>query len=44
MATQIPHPGKDPYDQDFYAWSRQQAELPSTCPYTLDQTIGDWLP
>jgi hypothetical protein len=27
MATQITHPTKDLYEQDFYAWSRRQAEL-----------------
>lgn len=27
MATQITHPAQDLYEQDFYAWSRQQAEL-----------------
>jgi len=27
MATQIAHPTKDLYEQDFYAWSRRQAEL-----------------
>jgi Domain of unknown function DUF29 len=27
MATQITHPTEDLYEQDFYAWSRQQAEL-----------------
>ena len=27
MATQVTHPTKDLYEQDFYAWSRRQAEL-----------------
>jgi Domain of unknown function DUF29 len=27
MATQIRHPARDLYEQDFYAWSRRQAEL-----------------
>jgi hypothetical protein len=27
MATQITQPTKDLYEQDFYAWSRRQAEL-----------------
>jgi len=27
MAMQITHPTKDLYEQDFYAWSRRQAEL-----------------
>jgi Domain of unknown function DUF29 len=27
MATQITHPARDLYEQDFYAWSRRQAEL-----------------
>ena len=27
MATQITHPTKDLYEQDFYAWSRRQADL-----------------
>lgn len=27
MATQITQPAKDDYEQDFYAWSRRQAEL-----------------
>ncbi|MGH6885662.1 MAG: DUF29 domain-containing protein, partial [Geminicoccales bacterium] len=27
MARQITRPPKDLYEQDFYAWSRQQAEL-----------------
>jgi hypothetical protein len=27
MATQITHPTKDLHEQDFYAWSRRQAEL-----------------
>jgi hypothetical protein len=27
MATRIIHPAEDLYEQDFYAWSRRQAEL-----------------
>jgi Domain of unknown function DUF29 len=27
MATQITHPARDLYEQDFYAWSRRQTEL-----------------
>lgn len=27
MATQIEPTGKDPYKEDFYVWSREQAEL-----------------
>jgi hypothetical protein len=27
MATQITHPAQNLYEQDFYAWSRRQAEL-----------------
>ena len=27
MATQVTHPTKDLYEQDFYAWSKTQADL-----------------
>jgi hypothetical protein len=27
VATQITHPAQNLYEQDFYAWSRRQAEL-----------------
>lgn len=27
MTTQVTHPTQDLYEQDFYAWSRRQAEL-----------------
>jgi hypothetical protein len=27
MATQITHPADKLYEEDFYAWSRRQAEL-----------------
>ena len=38
------------YEEDFYAWTQQQADLlrrlPAECPYTLVQIIGsgdeDW--
>jgi hypothetical protein len=40
------------YEEDFYAWTQQQADLlrrlPAECPYTLVQIIGsgdeDWFP